>query len=98
MDSFRIELKDKISLLPLGSLCFGVFGAFLKVILVATQVVEASVDADFDFMVTEISPIDSQIQRWGRVFRSRDDEYTAKSPNIVIFAGKTDGKHVCLPE
>lgn len=62
-----------------------------KVILVATQVVEASVDVDFDFMITEISPIDSQIQRWGRVFRSRGNaEYNFDEPNILIFIGKEE--------
>ncbi len=65
-----------------------------KVIFVATQVVEASVDLDFDFMITEISTIDSQIQRWGRVFRSREHEYNCEEANILIFAGKRgeDGK------
>ncbi|MEM3062333.1 MAG: CRISPR-associated helicase Cas3', partial [Nitrososphaerota archaeon] len=42
-----------------------------RIILVATQIVEASVDVDFDVLLTEISTIDSQIQRWGRVFRNR---------------------------
>ena len=57
-----------------------------KVILVATQVVEASVDIDFDAMITEISPIDSQVQRWGRVYRNRETDY-AGGPNIIVFSG-----------
>lgn len=40
-------------------------------ILVSTQVVEVGVDIDFDFLFTEISPLDSIIQRAGRVNRSR---------------------------
>ncbi|MDW7998790.1 MAG: CRISPR-associated helicase Cas3' [Thermodesulfovibrio sp.] len=56
-----------------------------RVILVATQVIEASVNLDFDAMVTEISPIDSQIQRWGRVWRNRDKKYLAEEPNIYVF-------------
>lgn len=65
-----------------------------KVIFIATQVVEASVDLDFDFMITEISTIDSQIQRWGRVFRSREDEYNREEANILVFTGRKgeDGK------
>ncbi len=55
------------------------------VIVVATQVIEASVDLDFDAMVTELSTIDSQVQRWGRVHRNRGRDYTGKTPNIVIF-------------
>src|SRR3989344_4639677 len=64
---------------------------FERVILVATQIVEASVDADFDVLLTEISPIDTQIQRWGRVFRNRGDKegnhphYIELEPNIIIF-------------
>jgi len=59
-----------------------------KVILVSTQIIEASVDLDFDFMITELSPIDSQIQRWGRVYRNRKTDYSNEDPNIIIFAGK----------
>lgn len=56
-----------------------------RVIVVATQIIEASVDLDFDAMITEISTIDSQIQRWGRVHRNRDEDYPGDNPNIIIF-------------
>ncbi|MEM4367906.1 MAG: CRISPR-associated helicase Cas3', partial [Candidatus Anstonellales archaeon] len=56
-----------------------------NIILVATQVVEASVDVDFDILITEISPIESQIQRWGRVWRNRDSDYNKEQPNVHIF-------------
>lgn len=54
------------------------------IIVVATQIIEASVDLDFDGMLTEISPVDSQIQRWGRVYRKRDNDYNGE-PNIYVF-------------
>ena len=38
-------------------------------ILVATQVVEASLDLDADFLYTELAPWDSLIQRMGRILR-----------------------------
>ncbi|WP_456444053.1 CRISPR-associated helicase Cas3', partial [Thermococcus sp.] len=60
-------------------------------ILIATQVVEASVDIDFDAMITEISPIDSQVQRWGRVYRNRRTDYDGNVPNIVVFSGVDRG-------
>ena len=38
-------------------------------ILVATQVIEISLDISFDFMITECAPLESLVQRFGRVNR-----------------------------
>ncbi|MDI1471659.1 CRISPR-associated helicase Cas3' [Thermodesulfovibrio sp. 1176] len=68
-------------------------------ILVATQVVEASLDIDADILYTELAPIDSLVQRMGRVLRRIKDEESYKkyldvkeptSPNIIIFYQKPD--------
>jgi CRISPR-associated endonuclease/helicase Cas3 len=45
-------------------------GGPLPTVLVATQVVEVSLDIDFERLVTEPAPIDALIQRMGRVNRS----------------------------
>ncbi len=78
-------------------------------ILVATQVVEASLDLDADYLYTELAPWDSLIQRMGRVFR----EYRNTIPNadelilkryhqnkipenvfILVYNGNKNGKPV----
>ncbi len=52
-------------------------------IWISTQIVEASLDIDFDFLYTEMCTADSLLQRMGRCFRKR--VYEKEEPNIKIF-------------
>lgn len=62
-----------------GIVCTGIW--------VSTQIVEASLDIDFDILFTEMCTIDSLLQRMGRVYRSRMYDL-GEEPNVYILDGK----------
>ncbi len=65
-----------------------------RAVLVATQVIEQSLDLDFDLMVSEIAPIDLLLQRCGRLHRHpRPRPANLRSPRfIVICDADLEGK------
>ena len=60
-----------------------------KGIWVTTQIVEASLDVDFDYLFTEMSTLDSQFQRYGRCFRKR--RFNGNDPNIYVYTENASG-------
>ena len=55
-------------------------------IWISTQIVEASLDIDFDVLYTDMCSADSLLQRMGRCYRDR--VYTEDEPNIFIYDTK----------
>jgi CRISPR-associated endonuclease/helicase Cas3 len=53
-------------------------------ILVATQVIEQSLDLDFDVLITDLAPIDLIIQRAGRLWRHAREGRPVASPVLYV--------------
>ena len=52
--------------------------------MVSTQVIEVSLDISFDIMITEAAPLDSLIQRFGRVNRKRSKDTIDKLKKVYV--------------
>jgi len=71
-------------------------------IVVATQVVEQSLDVDFDMIITDIAPVDLVLQRIGRLHRhnrpQNDRPEWAQKPRTYIRGINTSGNETQPPE
>lgn len=72
-------------------------------ILISTQIIEQSLDVDFDYMITELAPIDLIEQRFGRVRRHEDvgtirEKNKLNGPSVFIFHEHDFGKSTYVYE
>lgn len=97
----RFTVADRLKQEAVVQRCFGRDGlGRAGKVLVATQVVEASLDLDFDLMVTDLAPIGSLVQRAGRLWRHMDQrpaaERLAAGPVLHVLSpdpDRVDGAH-----
>lgn len=53
-------------------------------VLVATQVMESSLDLDFDLLISDLAPIDLLLQRAGRLWRHNRDDRPEPVPRFYV--------------
>ncbi len=78
----RSEIEKRI--LEAGEVDEGVPKNPFQTIWITTQVVEASLDIDFDVLYTELSDLSGLFQRMGRVYRNRELD---ASTNVYAYTG-----------
>lgn len=62
-----------------------------RVIVVATQVIEESIDVDFDCLITDTAPLDSILQRVGRLHRHDRPERPVGAAHLDVISVREDG-------
>ncbi len=82
----RFAMADRLRVEQAVLARFGRDSADRRGVLVATQVVEHSLDLDFDLMVSDLAPVDLLIQRAGRLWRHRRDARPVAGPELLLLS------------
>lgn len=85
----RFLLDDRLSIEQQVLARFGKTGGAAErrgQILVATQVIEQSLDIDFDVIITDLAPVDLLIQRAGRLWRHAREQRPVEAPVLHVIS------------
>ncbi len=64
-----------------------------KALVIATQVIEQSLDLDFDLLVSELAPVDLVLQRAGRLHRHRRERPEGlEQPELLLLEPESDAQ------
>lgn len=80
----RVELETKLKSEFNGDESEKYGYGLMPCLVISTQVVEVSLDISFDRMITQCAPLDSMIQRFGRVNRKRTKDTIGKYKPIHV--------------
>lgn len=86
---FTDEDRAKIESRVMGSIGKGVVRP-KNILVVGTQILEQSLDIDFDVLMTEIAPMDLLLQRVGRLHRHTNDRHTNWQVPTLYVIGDED--------
>jgi CRISPR-associated endonuclease/helicase Cas3 len=82
----RFAMADRLRIEEAVLARFGRDSTDRRGVLVATQVIEQSLDLDFDLMVTDLAPVDLLIQRAGRLHRHKRDDRPIERPELLLLS------------
>jgi CRISPR-associated endonuclease/helicase Cas3 len=82
----RLNGRDRLDRENIVRLACGVESAERRpVVVIATQVVEVSLNIDLDTIYTDLAPLEALIQRFGRINRSRRRDADGKSIVVPVY-------------